>query len=194
VKIYAGISDREKSRGGWYVFCNGRMVLEADQTAKTGWEDENQIPMYHGTYAYFRGYVFFESDDAGLLPWTTTKTGVDEDSSIYKAVKLEMISLMKPVIEFLKRLEAERRDVENEDERELAQSIKSASPVVYSTIAEPMSFRSPAIVIRKTPTTQRIQYSVPVDKFNNAKAKLKAKSITEVGEKTFNYYHQMECE
>ena len=38
VKIYAGIhKEREIDDGGWYCFCNGRMILEADQTITTGW-------------------------------------------------------------------------------------------------------------------------------------------------------------
>jgi HSP90 family molecular chaperone len=32
VRLYAGVSDRNLNEGGWYVFCNERMVLEADQT------------------------------------------------------------------------------------------------------------------------------------------------------------------
>lgn len=64
VKIFAGIAERNLSRGGWYIFCNGRMLLEADQTKITGWGEENgsMIPKYHADFAYFRGYVFFDSD------------------------------------------------------------------------------------------------------------------------------------
>ena len=31
-KLYAGLSDRSKEEGGWYVFCNGRLVVRADQS------------------------------------------------------------------------------------------------------------------------------------------------------------------
>lgn len=35
IRIYAGIAEqRSLEEGGWYVFCNGRMVLEADQTIR----------------------------------------------------------------------------------------------------------------------------------------------------------------
>jgi hypothetical protein len=106
VKIFAGIAERDLSHGGWYIFCNGRMLLEADQSKITGWGD--MIPKYHADFAYFRGYVFFDSDDASLLPWTTTKTSVDGDASIYKAVRLEMLSLMRPVLDFLRQLATEK--------------------------------------------------------------------------------------
>src|SRR6185295_9918985 len=38
VNLYAGVSDRSKEGGGWYVFCNGRMVLRADQSNTTIWD------------------------------------------------------------------------------------------------------------------------------------------------------------
>ena len=81
------------------MFCNGRLILEADKSRTTGWGDGN--PQYHNQYARFRGYVFFDSDHAGLLPWTTTKSNVDADSPIFRAVRLEMLYMMRPIIDFL---------------------------------------------------------------------------------------------
>ena len=37
VKLYVGLSERNLKDGGWYIFCNGRMVLKADQTSTTIW-------------------------------------------------------------------------------------------------------------------------------------------------------------
>jgi hypothetical protein len=194
VKIYAGISERDKAKGGWYVFCNGRMVLEADQTYVTGWDDGNDIPKYHPIFAFFRGYVFFECDDAGLLPWTTTKTGVDVDSALFKAVKLEMCAVMGPVLEFLRLLEKERREVENEEERELAKMVSTSDQVSYSILRENDNFIFPKITIeKKDSNTRRIQYWVDKEKYEVVRKKLKVTTLTAVGEKTFDYFHQMEC-
>lgn len=93
VRLYAGVSERSLNEGAWYVFCNERMVLEADQTEITGWGTKTGFPKYHADFAFFRGYAFFESDDAAYLPWTTTKTGIDYDSPIYKSIKKEICEL-----------------------------------------------------------------------------------------------------
>jgi hypothetical protein len=81
VRLYAGVARSDPQEAGWYVYCNGRQILGADQTSVTGWgwNTEKTIPKYHNRFPMFRGYAFFESDDASILPWTTTKTGVDHD-------------------------------------------------------------------------------------------------------------------
>ncbi len=76
-RVYAGISVATPKLAGWYVFCNGRMVLQANQADVTGWgrlaeEEAAAAPKYHNQFARFRGYVFFDSANAGLLPWNTT--------------------------------------------------------------------------------------------------------------------------
>lgn len=82
--LYAGISESNLEDAGWYVICNGRQIVRADKTALTGWGSEIEggvaTPKAHGQFARFRGYVFFESDDAQSLPWNTQKSGVDTDS------------------------------------------------------------------------------------------------------------------
>ena len=102
VKLYAGVAPSDPTSAGWYVFCNSRLVLRADQTLATGWGEnrETTIPKYHNQFARFRGYAFFDCDDAARLPWNTTKTGVDLDSPIYRSVRLTMLTMMRPVIDF----------------------------------------------------------------------------------------------
>lgn len=103
VKLYAGIDDSKPSEAGWNIFCNGRLVLAADQSAMTGWGEGagKIIPRFHPQYTRFRGFAFMDSDDTSALPWNTTKTGVDTDSPHYRAVRIEMIKLMRPVLDFL---------------------------------------------------------------------------------------------
>ena len=72
----------EPKKAGWYIQCNGRTVMFANQGAETGWGTGN-IPAFHSKYATFRGYVLFESSDLEKLPWNTTKTGVDLSSKYY---------------------------------------------------------------------------------------------------------------
>jgi len=79
VNLYAGVSDSAPQDAGWYIFCNGRLILGPDRTTITVWGEGRgrQIPSWHTQFSRFRGFAFFESDDARRLPWTTTKVGVD---------------------------------------------------------------------------------------------------------------------
>ena len=115
VKLFAGVAERSLHDGGWYIFCNGRMVLRADQTATTIWGQSHGMREYHTDFAFFRGFAYFDSDDAGLLPWTTTKTGVDADSPVYRNVQQEMIEVSKPVLNFLSNLAKETAAIEAGD-------------------------------------------------------------------------------
>ena len=197
VQIYAGISERDFEKGGWYIFCNGRMVLEADQTDITTWGGNNPTPKYHPDFAFFRGYVFFDSDDAELLPWTTTKTGVDSDSGLYKAVKLEMTTLMRPVLDFLRKLATERADVEKGDIEKslLEESVNGATPTDYLDLKEKGNFVPPQFApLPRGPRTGRIQYNKPVDDIKKIKKFFRVTTYAAVGEKTFDYFMKMECE
>jgi hypothetical protein len=63
------------------------------------------VPLYHDQFSRFRGYAFFDSDDPSRLPWTTTKTGVDADNGIWRSTRAHMISMTRPVIDFLNLLD-----------------------------------------------------------------------------------------
>lgn len=193
VQMYAGVSDRNLQEGGWYVFCNGRMILEANQGVVTGWGEGKLMPKYHPDFAFFRGYVFFESNNAGLLPWTTTKTGVDTDSPLYKHVRLEMIKLARPVIDFLRKMASKKNDEDEDDFLET--TIGTATKSKFFEASVNGSFVSPEIPsFVRTKTTQKIQYSKSIKRIDIVKKTLKARSLKEIGEKTFDYYYTMECE
>lgn len=73
-------------KAGWTVVCNDRVVLFADKTRVTGW-GEATVPQYHTQFISIAGTVTFKSNDARLLPLTTTKRGVDGNSELYLEVK-----------------------------------------------------------------------------------------------------------
>jgi hypothetical protein len=75
---------------GWYVICNGRVVLAADRSDITCW-GSNNVPIWHYQYSGFVGIVSFSSKDSTLLPMTTTKRSVDVSSSVYLRTRLQMI-------------------------------------------------------------------------------------------------------
>jgi len=147
LKLYAGISERDPKLAGWYVYCNHRMILGSDKTHTTGWR-EGDIKgtsdvgrQYHNDFAYFRGYLYFESDDTSLLPWNTTKTGIDEDNEIYRGVREEMIKYMDPILSFLRNVANEKR-IEGEN-AELNKTITEATLQDISLIEKESKFIFP---------------------------------------------------
>lgn len=195
VRMHAGIHKRTQhgpAEAGWYVYCNGRLVVGADQSSATGWGEggESRNPRYHNQYSMFRGYTFFTCEDASRLPWNTTKTGVDTDSPVLRAAKLEMVSLMRPVIDFLNRLDAEKESAE----RSLETACATATYLDLSQITEPSGFLAPTHRPRpRTPRTRRISYSKPTEHVDKAAEVLGVSTSKEVGEKTFDYFFKREC-
>jgi hypothetical protein len=193
VKLYAGVSERSLHDGGWYIFCNGRLVLRADQSPTTVWEERHQMRRYHPDFAFFRGYAYFDSDDGALLPWTTTKTGVDTDSPIYKAVQREMIEMTKPVLAFLSNLAKEKAS--ESAAGPLEEALATARTTQVQNVTSPCAFVAPLPSPRPPgPRMQRIQYDKPLSEVEKAKKILKVRSFTAVGEKTFEYFMQYEGE
>ena len=50
VKVIAGISTKDAEEGGWYIFCNDRLVVARDQTGDTVWtgtKGGDGVPKYH---------------------------------------------------------------------------------------------------------------------------------------------------
>jgi Histidine kinase-, DNA gyrase B-, and HSP90-like ATPase len=189
VEIFAGVTNEERTEfaeAGWYVFCNQRLILPADQTEDTGWT-------FHPTFNRFRGYVFFDCDDAGRLPWNTMKTGVDVNAGVYKAVRLQMISTMAPILSFLKRFAKEATaGVEEEplhvalaetEMRELSQ-LEEVREFVYPDLQETARIR---------PRYQWIKYQKPKVEIDRAKEKLKVTTSADVGEASFDYFYKHEC-
>ena len=196
VKIYTGISKSDPKSAGWYIYCNGRMILDADKTIDTGWGEGNEkkIPRYHNQYSMFRGYLFFESDDASLLPWNTTKTGVDTDSSLYRTIRLEMLTFMRPVIDFINDWDKEKDSAEITGHKPLDIAVASASVKRLSAVNTAESFIRPRSAPQpRLPQTQRIQYDRPIEEIEKLKNHLGVRSNKEVGEKTFEYYLESEC-
>ena len=55
VRLLAGVGRSSPPEAGWYVYCNGRMVLDADRSRTTGWGEPDMVPRFHNQYARFRG-------------------------------------------------------------------------------------------------------------------------------------------
>jgi hypothetical protein len=182
------VGDSSRAHAGWYVFCNGRCILEADQEATTGWsevtEDGINVPKYHGQFARFRGYAFLDSDDSSILPWNTTKTGLNLQSDAYRRLRGRLIEITRPVINFLNSLDAEK-DLEDTD-KILSLAISRAPAVTLEKIPERPVF-SYASISKRGPSLARISYQKPQAEVDKQKEAMGAHTNKELGEKSFEY-------
>lgn len=147
VRVVAGVGDSAPREAGWYVICNGRIILFADRRDVTGWgavEENAQtvVPAYHGQYARFRGVVTFDSSDSRRIPWNTTKTDVDQDNDVWRETRARMIDLMRPVITFLNEVDDDIEEY-SRDKSPLVQALKSEPKAMFEALTTPAEFSSP---------------------------------------------------
>ena len=194
VKIYAGIGKASPDLAGWYIYCNERLVLEKDKTNLTGWEGkrfgESNIQKFHHIYAMFRGIVFFSSDDSKALPMTTTKTGIDANSTVYKAARHEMVNAMSEVITFLKTFESD------EQRNNVITSSEEVDVILLSRKEYQAKFIYPTIEKIGDIDDNYTSVSFRAEKVKVEKAKKFFNVSTNglVGQKSFDYFLKAESE
>lgn len=192
ILIMAGVSPKaDRTPRGWYVFCNGRMVLKADKTEKTGWDSESH-PGFHVKYNHFLGYVYFRSKDVWKLPWTTTKEGVDLESPIYQTALAEMRLLSRPVLDYLNALYQEVKE-QSEPEHALLTEARAVAP---QKIASRRNARFVANVRRQSGDAPvSIQYKRPKRKLDQIRKGINDPnmSASRIGEYTFDWFYERNC-
>jgi hypothetical protein len=195
VLLVCGIGESRPGQAGWDVLCNGRTVLRSDQTSVTGWggSDVQRIPSYHNQFARFRGFAYFDCKDAGRVPWTTTKMALDKDSPVWRSARQRMISMMRPVIDFLNELDSEHdREGEGTVGTTLATKVEAANPATLAELPAAKVFKYPKS--KPTPRLGRVSYALPKEQLERAKKSLHVTSYREVGERTFEYWVSAELE
>ncbi|TAU02185.1 ATP-binding protein [Rhizobium ruizarguesonis] len=184
-QFICGLGPSTPMEAGWYVACNGRVIMSADQSWETGWDTVRTregvgAPKFHNQFSRFRGYVSFQCRDAARLPWNTMKTGVDPDAVVYQDARREMIALMRPVIDFLNNLDAEKD--EPEDERPLTKIVDGAKPVAYNAIPQYASvFKVTTPARPPKPATTTIQFKRPKKEVEELIEAIGAGSAREAG-------------
>ncbi len=201
VKILAGISVKDNGDdGGWYIFCNDRLIVAKNQQKETGWGDG--LPKYHAQYYRFRGYVFFEALDSSNLPWNTTKTGMDMDSPYFKQIRTQMILMTRQVMDLLDKLKDEKTLDNPEENQTLNKAVDKSLNAATSTVVEVLketsnlstTFQYPIGLFNppKKSKVVKISYQVSNDQFEAVKQQIGEKTPKEVGLKTFKYYYDNE--
>lgn len=196
IKVMAACAKMGQLRkSGWYVFCNGRMVLYANRDETTGWGTDS-VPLHHASHAAFRGYVFFESEDMEKLPWNTTKTGVDTSSKYYRVALKEMIGATKEFIEFRKKIDT----VIDAEAGITAESIFDYNEVsifdarIIRLLETDHKYVFPTTFpIPEKPKTS-VSFKVEKEKAERVKNYLGVRNNVTMGEKIFNYYYEREIE
>ena len=190
ITIIAGITEKgEPAKAGWYIYCNGRLVLYADKTSLSGWGDGSRS--YHNSLAEFRGYVYFESKNLLALPWNTTKTGVDTSNRLYILAKQKMVEAMSQIF---KKIDEMKRKYDVTDLCEL-EFIKKAQEreLTYSNVAQINQNRDFAISeAQKSEPMTTISFSKPTREVDKVKKNMGEKTNKAVGIKLFDYYCEME--
>lgn len=177
---------------GWYLFCNGRLVLAADKSRLTGWGVEGTAA-YHPQYRLFRGYAYLTARDSSLLPWNTTKTSVDEDSPVFRALQGQMEVALKEVQQLLNDMKKERQYHDDESDRPLNAAVLAAQEVRVADLPSSDRVVAPAAAPRPPAGhNQRIAYSVDRDRYEAVRETLGVNAPRDVGLGTFDHYYDTE--
>lgn len=144
--------DEGQNTSGWYVVCNGRIVLAADKTTLTGWGTEGW-PQWHPQYTGFMGIIIFSSRRADLLPLTTTKRSVDETSAIYRQFRPKMRETTREWISYTNtRKQIREEAIQRED---------AAKSVPIFEVAIRQDVELPKIATKPKIPQANILYTVP---------------------------------
>ena len=197
-RIIAGLSGvGSTKKSGWYIYCNDRLVLEADQSTLTGW-GYNGVPQWHVNYVMFVGIVFFDAEETIRLPLTTTKKGVDASHPVYLAALFYMRSAMKTIFPYLRKIgqlgaeaNAYRIELFQQEKKEKVDRLKVMN--LEGVVEE--RFEAARIeneILVKANDVRHIAYDVPRKTAEKARLHAEVESFKELGLMTFNYYVRQE--
>lgn len=185
--IIAGIGVPEgkthtAERAGWYVFCNGRAVAFAEKSALTGWG--TLLPTFQPKHRPFLGLVFFTADDPESLPWTTTKSSINEESAVWQHALRIMQKVGRQITSFLdKRYSDDGTEISTQELATVAGNKVSAFKMPTLNI---QTFQT----VRQKRTTTSIQISVKISEVDEIKKYLGSRNMSnvEIGHHIFDYY------
>jgi hypothetical protein len=177
------------SRAGWYVICNGRMLLFADKTRLTGWGVE--VADYHPQYRRFRGYVYL-TGDSGAMPWNTAKTAIDEDSPIWREVRKEIVAALREARTAINKLKREVQGA-GAEKSPMTAKLEKAKITPLSQLPKSSKLVVPGgATKRQIETDKTLNFDVPLDKFEEVAASMGLVQPATIGRRTFDYYYERE--
>jgi len=103
--------------------------------------------------------------------------------------------MMRPVINFLNKAASERTRGFETDDQPLEQAIGRAKLAKLEEVIQQPEFKFPSVVNEpRIVDSGRIQYSKPLEDIARVKKRLKVSTLKDVGERTFQYFLEMECD
>ena len=167
-------------RFGWYVACNGRIVMAADKSSVSGWGTA-QWPQWHRQYAGFIGIVLFSASNTAALPLTTTKRSVDQTSDVYRRAQLKMRDLSK---EWIAYTNLRKQALEEAKIKEAA-----ARSVPIRDVEAMPALGLPTLSVQRVERPANVNYSVPVKRMKRLAKALGNINLPyrEVGIRSFDY-------
>ncbi len=195
VEFFVGVDKPDPNSAGWYVYCNDRLVISRNRGVETGWKEDSSsndegINKFHNKHAMFRGIVKFSGKNSSLLPMTTTKTGIDSNSAIWKRTLLTMKQMMREVfvlLNKLKNIQIRNNLIDKNNRTSLKLMADKPEKFMSSTFIYPE-------IKEKEKSKIKITYQMDKQKVERAKEILNVSNNPDVGVRTFNYFFQLECE
>lgn len=175
--------DEDLNTSGWYIVCNGRIVLAADKTAVSGWGTPGW-PQWHPQYTGFLGIILFSSRRADLLPLTTTKRSVDETSAIFRQYRPHMRDVSK---EWIAYTNERKRDREEATAKEQA-----AKAITIFDLQNRKEVALPKLAPKPKIPQANVLYTVPRDRLRSLAAALGNINMPykDVGISSFDYAYK----
>ena len=170
-------------RFGWYVACNGRIVMAADKSGVAGW-GTSDWPQWHRQYAGFIGIVLFSASNTAALPLTTTKRSVDQTSDVYRRAQLKMRDLSK---EWIAYTNVRKQALEEAKRKEAA-----ARSVPIRQVEVKPALILPTLDVQRVERPANVLYSVPVKRMKRLAKALGSINLAyrEVGIRSFEYTYE----
>ncbi len=79
---------------GYDVICNGRLIARNLRDPEIGF-NKDELGNPHARFARFKGIVSIEGP-VGIMPWNSTKTGIDYSKPLFREIKERLVMHSKP--------------------------------------------------------------------------------------------------
>lgn len=203
INILSGLQKYENGRwlgntAGWYVICNGRIVVAADKSELTGWGTSG-LPVFQPKHRGFIGIVLFSSNDPESLPWTTTKRGINREAPVFQYVRERLKKEARPVIRFLdQRYTNSTKAIESDTfsiwDKDVTTALKTVA--IGSLLTHPQQSFAVPKTRSKPPKEVSIQFKAAVKNLERAKAAIDDPEMSagQVGKYAFDYFLENEAE
>jgi hypothetical protein len=129
-----------------------------------------------------------------LLPWNTTKTGIDQDSSVWRRVRTDVLQAGNEVVEMLNKLKTERQATTLETSRPLSDALEKAAPTPLQNIRPSPRLSYPAPPAGPRRDVKQIRYSVDSRRFDFVAGALGTSTVADVGRQTFDYFYKQQVD